>query len=136
MQSTNPHYVNGGNSAAAAASYPWVNIEGMTEVGWHVSSDSVTGTYVWEVTSLSAELDPNKIAPSAGQIALVILPSAEQTLATPAATVVNHVFTFSIAESTNCSKLPAAKWMRMRSTRSAGGSATGLNIGVTRKGND
>lgn len=133
MQSTNPHYAQNAPSNAAAASYPWILIEGVDEVGWHVSSDSVTGTYVWEVTSLATD-DPNKIAPSAAQIAVVILAAAEQTLATPAGVVVNHVFSFA-TESTNCSKLPRAKWMRMRSTRSAGGSATGLNVGVTRKGN-
>lgn len=135
MQSTNQHYAQNAASNAAANSFPWIYIEGMTEVGFHVSSDSVTGTYVWEVTSIAVD-DPNKIAPSAAQIALVVLTAAEQTLATPNPAVVNHVFTFGVAESTNCSKLPCARWMRMRSTRSAGGSATGLNIGVTRKGND
>lgn len=135
MQATNAHYALNAASNAAANSFPWVYIEGLTEIGFHVSSDSVTGTYVWEVTSLSTELDPNKIAPSAAQIAPVVLPAAEQTLATPAGVVVNHVFTFSLVESTNCSKLPCARWVRMRSTRSAGGSATGLNIGLTRKGN-
>lgn len=134
MQSTNEHYALKAASNAPN-SFPWIYIQGMTEVGFHVSSDSVTGTYVWEVTSLAVD-DPNKIAPSAAQIATVTLVAAEQTLATPAGVVVNHVFTFGVAESTNCSKLPCAKWMRMRNTSSGGGSATGLNIGVTRKGND
>jgi hypothetical protein len=134
MQATNEHYANGAASNAAALSFAWFRIDDCLEVGFHISSDSVTGTYVFEVTSISTELDPNKIQPTAGQIALVTLTAAEQTLATPAATVVNHVFTFGQVESTNASRLPAAKWMRMRSTRSAGGSATGLNIGLQRKG--
>lgn len=136
MQTTNAHYAQNAASNAATNTFPWIFIEGMTEVGFHVSSDSVTGTYAWDVTSLSPELNPNINQPSAAQIAPVVLIAAEQTLATPAGVVVNHVFTFGVAESTNCSKLPCARWMRMRSTRSAGGSATGLNVGVTRKGND
>lgn len=134
MQATNEHYAQG-KPSNGANSFPWVFIQDLTEIGFHVSSDSVTGTYVWEVTSLSPELDPNKIPPSAAQIAPVVLITAEQTLATPAGVVVNHVFTFGVAESTNASKLPCAKWMRMRNTSSGGGSATGLNVGVTRKGN-
>jgi len=135
MNATAEKYVSNGNSAAAAASYPWIKIDDCSEVGFQVVSDSVTGTYTWEVTSISTELDPNKVQPTAAQRSLVILAGAEQTLATLVATTVSHVFTFGVGEGTNHSKLPAAKWMRMNSTRSAGGSATGLNVAVTRKGN-
>lgn len=131
----NPNYiVNGPNNAnfPAAINLGWVPLAGISSIGWHIIAPSGTGTYIFEATN-----DDNPGRP-VGDIVLtpqtIVLPAALATLAAPAAVAVNTIFGFGISESTNKAAMPEAKWMRVRYAFSAGGAATGVFIGVCRRG--
>lgn len=115
----------------AAVNAGWIDIRGVSTISFHVVMPSCSGNLIWEATN---DEDPRR---NIGDIVLtawpVVLPAALATLAAPAAVAVNQMFSFGV-ESANKAAMPEAAWMKMRWAFSAGGTATGLNCGVCRKG--
>lgn len=123
----NPHYISAGDMSTTSVVGPWLNIEGLDNIGFQAVWTGGTGTFLVEVSEDKGVCsdDTGLLAPDGrlGPSALTLPASMVVAAALPAGTAGNFYFDFNQITAT---------WIRFSYVKTSG---TGtLNVGASAKG--